>query len=404
MFSSESIRKFFAATVAFAVVFALPLTAKASYLDDLLNQKKEQDQAIQDTERQLNDKQSQIDTYTNEIDQKNASIAAIEKKIAETEKQIADVQKEIEKLAKEIKKNREEYEIKKNALFESIRLLYETGTKTTLEVMVSAQDLSTLQRLATYNQDMQNNVNSAMKELDRVKKELDQKQANQEKKKKELEDLKSKQDQEKKDLEIQRADKAALLELAKKDKSALEELKKRQEAEEASINNAITEYFANNPQGPSQYTGPVNNGFFGSPLPWDPPRLSSPCGDYMSPCYGGPHPGVDLAAPQGTPVYASAGGRVMVAVRTGSSALQYVAIDHLNGYYTYYLHLSEVWVNVNQSVSKGTVIGLSGGTPGTIGAGWTTGAHLHFQINIGSTNYYAGVNPHDYLIILPWGY
>jgi len=405
LFSARSIRQFLAAATIAGLILSLPSSVYASYLDDLLNQKRQKDQEIQDTENQIKEKEVQIQTYKNEVEAKDAAIAAIEKKLAETESQIQEAQKEIERLAGEIKKNREDYEVRKNALFESIRQLYESGPKTTLEVIVSAQDLTTLQRVASYHQDMQTQVNFRMKELDALKKVLDQKQSDQESKKQELEKLKEQQEAEKKDLAIQRADKAALLEISKGDKAVLEEIKKRQQEEEAGIDSIISDYYRRNSNYGSTYNGPVNTGFFGSPLPYDPPQLSVNCGDYMSPCYGwGAHYGVDLSAGQGTPVYASAGGVVVVAWNSGSTALSWIAIDHGNGYQTRYLHMSEIWVSEGQAVSKGQIIGLSGGSPGTIGAGWSTGAHLHFEIRINQGGGWYAVNPHDYLIIQPSPY
>lgn len=59
----------------------------------------------------------------------------------------------------------------------------------------------------------------------------------------------------------------------------------------------------------------------------------------------------------------------------------YVVIKHKNGLVTVYGHLSDVKVQPYQFVRQGEVIALSGGAPGTNGAGpATTGAHLHFEV------------------------
>ena len=91
------------------------------------------------------------------------------------------------------------------------------------------------------------------------------------------------------------------------------------------------------------------------------------------------HDGVDLAVPEGTPVYAAQSGQI-VAVKTNGVGGNYVSIDHGNGVRTSYCHLSEQDVVVGQMVGAGERIGLSGNT------GRSTGPHLHFGVRIsGST-------------------
>lgn len=86
--------------------------------------------------------------------------------------------------------------------------------------------------------------------------------------------------------------------------------------------------------------------------------------------------GVDLAAPKGTPVYASASGSVIIARSSGWNGGygQYVVISHPNGTQTLYGHLSSVSVNAGANISQGQQIGLVGNT------GKSTGSHLHFEV------------------------
>ena len=85
------------------------------------------------------------------------------------------------------------------------------------------------------------------------------------------------------------------------------------------------------------------------------------------------HPGVDFAAKTGTDVKATAGGMVILA---GWDEIygNLVAIDHLNGYVTYYGHNSKNLVKVGDTVSRGQVIALSGNT------GRSSAPHLHYEI------------------------
>ncbi len=105
------------------------------------------------------------------------------------------------------------------------------------------------------------------------------------------------------------------------------------------------------------------------------------------------HSGIDIGIPQGTPVRAAADGIVSVVNDPGfyystdgrklRSALNFVGIIHGEGISSRYLHLSKIYVSADQFVKQGDVIGLSGGLPGTAGAGGiTTGAHLHFEVRV----------------------
>lgn len=98
------------------------------------------------------------------------------------------------------------------------------------------------------------------------------------------------------------------------------------------------------------------------------------------------HNGVDLAAPKGTPIYASRSGQVTVA-KYGTDAGYYVTINHGDGYSSVYMHMTHYIVSVGQYVSQGQVIGYVGST------GASTGAHLHFGI-MKDGNY---VNPMNYI-------
>lgn len=86
------------------------------------------------------------------------------------------------------------------------------------------------------------------------------------------------------------------------------------------------------------------------------------------------HEGIDMAAPAGTPIMASASGTVVEAGFQGSAG-NHVIIQHSNGLYSYYMHMSSMAASVGSEVSAGEVIGYVGTT------GNSTGNHLHFGIS-----------------------
>ena len=114
------------------------------------------------------------------------------------------------------------------------------------------------------------------------------------------------------------------------------------------------------------------------------PNLWPLDGGYISSDFGGRanpfdgyssdyHPGIDIAANYGTPIYASAAGYVQRAGWYGGYG-KYIKISHDYGYATAYGHLSSIEISAGDYVSKGQIIGYVGST------GYSTGPHLHFEV------------------------
>lgn len=96
---------------------------------------------------------------------------------------------------------------------------------------------------------------------------------------------------------------------------------------------------------------------------------------------GSSSPGIDLAMPVGTPVVTPVGGVMRNHAASGSQAGYYVELKTDDGYTVHFNHLSKFRSNLNgKKVSAGTIIGYSGGEPGSVGAGNSTGPHLHFDV------------------------
>lgn len=100
-----------------------------------------------------------------------------------------------------------------------------------------------------------------------------------------------------------------------------------------------------------------------------------------------PNNGIDISAPIGTPVRAVAKGRVDYVSEDFESYGQMVILNHGDGYYTLYAHLSEIAVAVGQEIPAGTSIGRSGDT------GSLKGAVLHFEVRKGG----ASIDPESWL-------
>ena len=126
-----------------------------------------------------------------------------------------------------------------------------------------------------------------------------------------------------------------------------------------------------------------------SRMPLEDTRLTSDYGMRTHPVLGGrrAHTGVDLAAPSGTPIYATADGVVSKA-EWYSSYGNYVSIEHGAELQTRYAHMSRIAVASGARVKKGEIIGYVGST------GRSTGPHLHYEVRISGE----AVNPIPYMV------
>ncbi|MCT4592356.1 MAG: peptidoglycan DD-metalloendopeptidase family protein [Candidatus Gracilibacteria bacterium] len=107
------------------------------------------------------------------------------------------------------------------------------------------------------------------------------------------------------------------------------------------------------------------------------------------------HNAIDLRCDQGTAIKSPELGFVYKVADNGMG-YSYIILAHKNNITTLYGHVSKILVKEGDMVKKGQIIGLSGGTPGTKGAGViTTGAHLHFEVFEDGEHQ----NPLDYLPI-----
>jgi murein DD-endopeptidase MepM/ murein hydrolase activator NlpD len=112
-------------------------------------------------------------------------------------------------------------------------------------------------------------------------------------------------------------------------------------------------------------------------------------GDYVDPMgsrsyfvtneYAQWHAGLDLAAPEGTSIYAAETGVVVFAGWHLNGYGELIILDHGGGWTTYYAHLSDRLVGCGDQVSKGQLIGAMGQT------GNATGVHLHFEVRYNDT-------------------
>jgi murein DD-endopeptidase MepM/ murein hydrolase activator NlpD len=143
------------------------------------------------------------------------------------------------------------------------------------------------------------------------------------------------------------------------------------------------------------------------PLPADQFVLTSPFGNRVSPFTRAAdfHKGLDLSAPTGTAVYATADGVVTFAGRysIGQSVAWWrfgnvVTIKHADRFITIYGHCDSVAVHAGQEVKQGQVIAAVGST------GWSTNSHLHYEVrsDLEQPGTYIAVDPRIYILNHQW--
>lgn len=127
-------------------------------------------------------------------------------------------------------------------------------------------------------------------------------------------------------------------------------------------------------------------------MPLQDAKLTSGFGMRTHPVLGGrrSHKGIDLAAPTGTPIYATADGIVDRAEWFSSYGL-FIEIEHGAELETRYAHMSRLAVSAGQRVQKGDLIGYVGST------GRSTGPHLHYEVRVSGV----AVNPIPYMVDAP---
>ena len=397
-------------------------------IEALKNQKKELQNQMEDVQNQYEENEDEIANLVNQkntIDQEifllYEQIANIDQQLAAYALLIADKQDELDAAQKRLNelnaKNRER-----------IRAMEEDGEITYWSVLFKASSFSDLLDRLSMIEEIAAADRKRLQEMDEAAAEVAEAQAALEAEKAELEVVKEELDAAQTVLDEKRAKADALLaELVQKGYE-LEDLYAQMEAQEEAFLDEIAlkekEYNEAKRQEWIQYmstyvtqppatkpttgggtsssdgtnsgtnSGGSSGGGSGSSsgstwlVPCAYTYVSSPFGDRDAPTSGAStyHQGVDLAAPAGTPIYASRTG-VVTAATYGKSAGYYVSINHGDGYSSIYMHMTNFVVSKGQAVSAGQVIGYVGST------GVSTGNHLHFGIAYNGQY----VNPANYV-------
>ena len=326
---------------------------------------------------EISELSAEISKYENEIEELNDKIASLEDSISDKEEEIAELEKETKE--------------KQDMLIERLVAMYEKGQTTYLDVLLSSEDITSLisnyyriEELASADQAVIDSIIAQQEETEVAKQEL-------EKEKNEVDE--SKQEVEQKNESLQTAKEAKELKVA----SLSEEEKELQDTIDefdAAIKEADQEIKkltqnTSSSGGSGGYSG-TYQGVLEWPLSYSYNIITSIFGNRTAPTAGASsnHGAIDIGVSY-VPVYAPADGKVIIARRLSGYG-NYIMIDHGNGYYTGFGHLSAYNVSEGDIVSTGQQIATSGNT------GISTGPHLHYEVYIGGTSSSYRVDPLQY--------
>lgn len=394
--------------------FVLPIKAQEETEKEKIEEDISQlNNAIENRRREIDSLQKEIDAYAQQIKTKQKEAKGLSNQIAILDNQIAKVNLDIEateirieetnleiqRLNLEIKNLEEKIKDNKEKIAEYLRLIYRNDQISYLEVILVNESFSDFFDQIKYTEQIHQDLKNSLEKLKINKNNLDIQKLNWENKAQLEEELKNQLQEQKTELTEKNTAQEILLLQVRLTERQYQNYQYQLQLEQQQINSELTslektirekmeereikERFSG--FGPARLAWPVNPGRGISAYFHDP--------DYPF-RYIFEHPAIDIRAYQGTTIKAPESGYVARVKFNGDSSYAYVMLIHNDGLSTVFGHVSAVYVKEDQFVTKGESIALSGGMPGTKGAGnLSTGPHLHFEVRLNGIP----VNPLEYL-------
>ena len=370
------------------------------------------------TQRQLNLVSTQKATLTEQLNNLDTTITFTTKKLFEVVRQIVQTENEITLVYDQIQVKEIALEYQKELLKDYLRLLYEQENSflgTDEEGQVDAmkllladdsvgdnlKELRYFSMLSEAGQQMADKLDKLNKELILYKEKVKNDRIN-------LQALKDQLAVEKQALEEQKQSKENLLKVTSGQEEIYSQLleqslKEQQEVlgDIKSLDNAVSTIQTKIANGENfdtseyekflddralaLYKFQLENNYDGETLfrwPAEPTRGLTAY--FHDPAYkntfGMAHNAIDIPILQGSLVRSTADG-VVYKTKDNGYGYSYIIVAHSGGFMSVYGHISSILVKEGDTVKQGSILGLSGGMPGTKGAGYmTTGPHLHFEL------------------------
>ena len=352
--------------------------------------------------KELEGLKGDAEKYVKAMDEK---LAEVTKRVVEINEKIANKQAEIDEINVVLDEQQKDIDSQYESMKLRIRFMYENGQTEYMDMILGSKSIGDflskaeyISSITEYDRDMLQKMKDTKAQIDKTKESLVAEEKN-------LQSLLEEAEQEQASVEMLRKEKQAQLEameaqinnsndeLSKQQKElqeqaalvaeieAIERRRKEEERRQQALQNGQT--VDDNKDDVPSYSG---GGFV-----WPTPGYYTVTSDYGN--RNNPfdtssaefHKGIDIGAPNGATIVSAADGIVAWSYFS-SSAGNWVGIDHGNGVYTVYMHMSYSIVREGQKVSAGQTIGYVGTT------GNSTGYHLHFAVRKNGSY----VNPNNY--------
>jgi murein DD-endopeptidase MepM/ murein hydrolase activator NlpD len=362
---------------------------KKDKIEDIKEKQKEYSRLIEEAQEKQKTLKNQLDILDNRIAKAELEVERAEEDISMVNLDIARVKSEIESKNKQITQQKEH-------IADILQALYKEEESDTLEIILLNDTLSDFLDRLKYLQDINEEMNNSVEDLKEYKEELEDKKSELESKKQELEDLKQELENKKLALENKKDEKQYILQETKNSEqrygtllTKAEQAQRQAQQEIVSLEKEVRQKMKELEKDKMKLSSdgfrwPLSGGH----------TITSTFHDPEYPFrYLFEHPAIDIRASFRTPIKAADSGYV-ARVKLNGTSYGYIMIVHGDGFSTVYGHINESYVAEDDYVIQGQNIGLSGGLPGTRGAGYlTTGPHLHFETRKNGIP----VNPLNYL-------
>lgn len=391
-----------AITLAPFLVFAATNQAEIDALNKEIEARKAKIQQMENTmstyQKNIEAKRTEAVSLKNQMSIITNRVAQTETDIDLTEEKLKQTQLEIDALSLSIKDKQSLLEKQKAIVAKIVQNLRVNDQKNFLEIMLTNENFADFYNQATYLENVYTDLGKSVKDVRLAKGDLEDKKVQVENRHKTFEDLKLQLQNKQQDLQEQVGTKQKLLSDTQSSESKYRTLLDSLRQQYKVIESEVRAY-EDQVRKKLEAQDKINDDSSSTgQLSWPAPSR------YITAYFHDSdypfrqvfeHSGIDIRAAQGTSIKAAAPGYIGRAKHcTTASCYSYILIIHSGNISTVYGHLSAIKVDEGQYVNRGDIIGYSGGTPGTAGAGpFVTGPHLHFEVRQNGIP----VNPMNYL-------